>query len=164
MNVTFRKAQWVVLGITATMGTLGIIYYLLLIPQSLFILNTDAITFISPLAGVSYTIDDTVEVTVVFDPAVIGGEASGYYLVASSPDKVFFREKVIGLSYTTQFTLTRDFIADLPTESLTIRAEMTIDSETYYNELNVSVIDPYAEISIETISVVVKQKRGIKYQ
>lgn len=143
--MTYRKARWIGLGITTLAGALAIMYYLIVIPQTLAILNTDAIVIATPSAGREFTIGDTVEVTVLFDPAIIGGEATGYYLIYSSPDKVFLQEEATGLSYTTAFTLTRDFIANLPAESLIIRTEMTISSKTYYNELVVSVIDPRAE-------------------
>ncbi len=138
---TFRRAQWLGLGITAFAGILAITYYLIIIPQTLTILNTDVIVITAPIEGAKYIIGDEIEVTIVFDPSIIGEEATGYNLIVSSPDEVLFQENATNLSYTTRFTLTRDFILNSPTESLTIRAEITIDSKTYYNELDITVID-----------------------
>lgn len=150
MATTFRKAQWIGLGLTSVLAILGIMYYLIVIPQSLAVLNTDAIIFTSPDEGAVFNVNDSVMFIVIFNPSVLEGQATDYYVLAKSSEKIFFQEEATGLAYITAFTLTRDFVADASAQSLTIRAEMTIGSEVYYNELTVTVIDPEMTTEVTT--------------
>ncbi len=153
MANTFRKAQWFSLGITSLVGILAIVFYLVVIPQNLAVLNTDVVTITKPSDGSVFNIGEEVTFTVIFDPAVVSGESTKFNLLISSSERIFLQEESIGIFYTTAFTVTRTFTASTVAENIVFRAEVTVDSKVYYNELSgVSVIDPTNTTTINTKS------------
>ena len=151
----------VTLSITVAILTLmGLLAILSANTGQLATLNTDAIIITSPDSGAEFSVNDTVLFTVIFNPSVLEGQATDYYVLAKSLNKIFLQEEGTRLSYNTAFSISRTFTPKIPAE-ITLRGTMTVDGTDYYNELTVTVIDPTVEkVTTEEITTGIETTSG----
>ena len=147
----------ITVAILTLMGLLAILN-----TRELSVLDTDAIIFTSPDEGAIYNVNDTVLFTVIFNPSVLEGQATDYYVLAKSSEKILLQEEGTRLSYNTAFTISRTFTPEIPAE-ITLRATMTVGGTDYYNELTIAVIDPTVEkVTTEEITTGIETASGFE--